>query len=93
MSKVIKWQYNDLFGSRRDKLINLLLTETIFLKGRRKYLSDTCNEEYLEIAFDKLDFLLNALMNYDHDLNDNDFNKIILIIYNILREIIEKIEK
>jgi len=35
--------------------------------------------------------VLNALMNCDQDLNDNDFDKIVSIIYNIIKEIIENI--
>jgi len=44
MSKVIKWQYPDLFEPRREKLVNLLLSEIIFLKSHLKKL--TLNEKY-----------------------------------------------
>ena len=92
MSKVQKWQFNDLFESRREKLINLLLTEIIFLKSKCKKVSDKRIEEYLEIALNKLDFTLNVLKNYEHELNDNDYDKIILIIYNIFRDTLERLE-
>ncbi|MFX0009024.1 MAG: hypothetical protein ACFE9R_01810 [Candidatus Hermodarchaeota archaeon] len=92
MSKVQKWQFNDLFESRRDKLINLLLSEIIFLKSKCKKVSNKNVEEYLEIALKKLDFTLNVLKNYEHELNDNDYDKIILIIYNIFRDTLNKLE-
>jgi len=92
MSKVIKWQYSDFFEPRREKLVNLLLCEIIFLKSHMKKL--TLNEEarFIKIALDKLDYLLNTLKNNDTDLSDKDFDKVVLIIYQIFKEIINKLE-
>ncbi len=92
MSKVIKWQYPDLFEPRREKLVNLLLSEIIFLKSHLKKL--TLNEKTgsVEIALNKLDYLLNTLKNNDTELSDKDFDKVVLIIYQIFQEIINKIE-
>ncbi len=92
MSKVIKWQYPDFFEPRREKLVNLLLSEIIFLKGHMKKL--TLNEEarFIKIALEKLDYLLNTLKNNDTDLSDKDFDKVVLIIYQIFKEIVNKLE-
>jgi hypothetical protein len=92
MSKVIKWQYPDLFEPRREKLVNLLLSEIIFLKSHLKKL--TLNEQTgsIELALDKLDYLLNILKNYDTELSDKDFDKVIQIIYHIFQEIVNKLE-
>ena len=46
----------------------------------------------LEIALHKLDFTLNVLKNYEYELNDKDYDKIILIIYNIFRDTLDKLE-
>ncbi len=92
MSKVIKWQYSDFFEPRREKLVNLLLSEIIFLKGHLKKL--TLNEKTVgvEIALDKLDYLLNTLKNNDTELSDKHFDKVVLIIYQIFQEIVNKLE-
>jgi len=92
MSKVIKWQYPDLFEPRREKLVNLLLSEIIFLKSHLKKL--TLNEQIgsIELALDKLDYLLNILKNFDTELSDKDFDKVIQIIYHIFQEIVNKLE-
>ena len=92
MSKVIKWQYPDFFEPRREKLVNLLLSEIIFLKSHLKKL--TVNEKTggIEIALDKLDYLLNILKNNDSELSDKDFDKVVLIIYQIFQEIINQLE-
>ncbi|MHA2288510.1 MAG: hypothetical protein ACXABG_06970 [Promethearchaeota archaeon] len=92
MSKVIKWQYPDLFEPRREKLVNLLLSEIIFLKSHLKKLSVTEKTRAIEIALSKLDYLLNTLKNVDTELSDEDFDKIVLIIYRIFQEVIKKLE-
>ena len=92
MSKVIKWQYSDFFEPRRDKLVNLLLSEIIFLKSHLKKLKLNEKTGGIEIALDKLDYLLNTLKNNDTELSDKDFDKVVLIIYQIFKEIINKLE-
>jgi hypothetical protein len=54
----------------------------------------TLNEEarFIKIALDKLDYLLNTLKNNDTDLSDKDFDKVVLIIYQIFKEIVNKLE-
>jgi len=92
MSKVIKWQYSDFFEPRREKLVNLLLSEIIFLKSHLKKLTLNEKTEGIEIALDKLDYLLNTLKNNDTELSDKDFDKVVLIIYQIFQEIVNKLE-
>jgi len=92
MSKVIKWQYSDLFEPRREKLVNLLLSEIIFLKSHLKKLTSDEKTGSFEIALDKLDYLLNTLKNNDTELSDKDFDKVVLIIYQIFQEIVNKLE-
>ena len=92
MSKVIKWQYSDFFELRREKLVNILLSEIIFLKSHMKKLSITEKRGCIEIALDKLEYLLNTLKKIDTDLTESDFDKVILIIYQIFQEIIKQLE-
>ncbi len=94
MSKIIKWKYNDFFSNqlRREKLINMLLCEIIFLKTQiNKYkLNDP--ENYIKPGLKKLEYLLNILKNYDSELSDSDFDKIIRFIYETFKNIIETLE-
>ena len=92
MSKVIKWQYSDFFEPRREKLVNLLLSEIIFLKSHLKKLTLNEKTKGIEIALGKLDYLLNTLKNNDTELSDKDFDKVVLIIYQIFQEIVNKLE-
>jgi len=92
MSKVIKWQYPDFFEPRREKLVNLLLSEIIFLKSHLKKLTLNEKARCIKMALNKLDYLLNTLKNNDTELSDKDFDKIVLIVYQIFKEIINKLE-
>ena len=89
MSRVINWQYDDLFRSRKEKLINMLISEIIFLKNKSR---STNKQEFIEKALIKLEYLLNVLNRNNTDLSEKDFNKVILLIYNIFRGITEKLE-
>ena len=66
--------------------------EIIFLKSRLKQL--TLNEQFrnFKIALNKLEYLLNTLKNNDTELSDKDFDKVVLIIYQIFQEIINNLE-
>jgi len=89
MSRVINWQYDDLFRSRKEKLINMLISEVIFLKNKSR---STNKQEFIEKALTKLEYLLNIINRNKLDLSEKDFDKVILLIYNIFREITEKLE-
>jgi len=94
MSKVIKWKYHEHFSNqlRREKLINMLLSEIIFLKTQiNKYkLNDPQN--HIKLGLKKLECLLNILKNNDSELSDSDFDKVIRFIYETFKNIIENIE-
>ena len=91
MSKVIKWQYSDFFQSRREKLVNILLSEIIFLKSHHRKSESNFEKIYLKKTLDKLEYLLNVLKTEDTDLSDKEFDKILKLIYLIFTEIVENI--
>lgn len=67
----------------------MLLSEILFLKNKSRNYKD---REFIKIALKKLEYLLNIIRDNETDLSEKDFNKIILIIYKIFREITEEIE-
>ena len=92
MSKVIKWQHVDFFQSRREKLINMLLSEIIFLKSHIDKSKLENEQQYLKIAANKLEYVLNLLKNFETDLSDKDFDKIVKLIYEIFKEIVDNLK-
>ncbi|MEE9379679.1 MAG: hypothetical protein V3V33_16765 [Candidatus Lokiarchaeia archaeon] len=92
MSKTILWQYNKFVQSRKEKLVKMLISEIIFLKTRFKRAKNRDEISYLKNGLDKLDYLLNRLKNNSSDMSEEDFDKIIMIIYHIFKEIAKKLE-
>jgi hypothetical protein len=93
MSKIIKWQYDDFFQDRRFKLINILLSEVIFLKTHLKRSKCASEKYYIREALEKLEYLLEILKKNETCLSDADFDKIINFIYQIFQDIAKKLEK
>jgi hypothetical protein len=92
MSKVAKWQYNDIFAPRREKLISMLLCEIIFLKSKLKQAKSKNQENYLNIALSKLEFVLKVVKNSNKDISDMDFDRIIKVVYEVYKEIVINFE-
>lgn len=92
MSKAIIWQYNEFIQSRKKKLINMLISEIIFLKTRFERTKNKDEMYHLKKALDKLDYLLNKLKNNSSDIPEEDFDKIIMIIYQIFKDIADNLE-
>jgi hypothetical protein len=93
MSKIFKWQYNDFFQDRRMKLINILLSEVIFLKNHYNMSENALEKGHIQEALEKLEYLLEILKNNETCLSDADFDKIVNFIYQIFNNIAKKLEK
>ncbi|MFX1426984.1 MAG: hypothetical protein ACFFBE_11075 [Promethearchaeota archaeon] len=87
MSKAVNWKYNDFIQSRKEKLTNMLISEIIFLKSKIKSRHDLAEVTSLKYGLDKLEYLLNKLKNCGSDIPEEDFDKILMLIYQIFREI------
>ncbi len=92
MSKAIIWQYNEFIQSRKEKLVSMLISEIIFLKTRFKRVKNRDEISYLRNALDKLDYLLNKLKENSAEMPEQDFDKILMLIYHIFKNIANKLE-
>ncbi|MCK4381510.1 MAG: hypothetical protein KAW51_10260 [Candidatus Lokiarchaeota archaeon] len=92
MSKTILWQYNKFVQSRKEKLVSMLISEIIFLKTRFKRAKNRNEILYLKNALDKLDYLLNKLKDNSSEMPEEDFDKILMMIYHIFKNIANKLE-
>ncbi len=92
MSKAIIWQYNDFIQSRKDKLTNMLISEIIFLKTKLKKPQNIGKINHLKYGLDKLEYLLNKLKIYGSNMPEKDFDKILMFIYQIFKDIALNLE-
>ncbi|MFX1600056.1 MAG: hypothetical protein ACFFB6_05615 [Promethearchaeota archaeon] len=93
MSKAIMWQYNEFIHSRKEKLVNILISEIIFLKIHYDRAKNKNEIYYLKNALDKLNYLVNKLKKNSSDLSENDFDKVLLVIYRIFKDISDNLER
>ena len=92
MSKSIIWQYNEFIQSRKEKLTNMLISEIIFLKKKFKEAKKKNELDSLRTALDKLEYLLNILKDNSSDMPEEDFDRIVMLIYQIFKDIAESLE-
>ncbi|MFX0134498.1 MAG: hypothetical protein ACFFDN_12735 [Candidatus Hodarchaeota archaeon] len=93
MSKAIIWQYKNFIQSRKEKLVSMLLSEIIFLKTRFNRVKNKDELNHLKNALDRLEYLLNKLSEYSLDMPEEDFDKILMLIYRIFRDITDNLEQ
>lgn len=93
MSKALFWQYNDFIQSRKEKLVNMLISEIIFLKNRFDRTDNKEDVDFLKNALNKLEYLSNKLKKYSIDMSEEDFDKVIMLIYHIFKEIADNLEQ
>jgi len=93
MNKIGIWQLSDFYQSRREKIINLLLSEIIFLKNYVKQIHSESQQSQFESGLEKLDYILGLLKKTEGELPEESFDSIISLVYNILKEIVIKLEK
>ncbi len=92
MNKTILWQYNDFIKSRKEKLVNMLISEIIFLKTKISKAQNDNEVKELKIALNRLEYLLRKLKETGSNLPETYFDKIIILIYGIFKNIAEKLE-
>jgi len=92
MSKAVFWQYNSFIKSRKEKLTKMLISEIIFLKAKLRKNKDVGEINHLKYGLDKLDYLLNKLKKYGSDIPEKDFDKILMFIYQIFKDIALNLE-
>lgn len=71
----------------------MLISEIIFLKTgfkRAKYKEEIY---FLKNSLDKLEYLLNKLKKYSFEIPEEDFDKILMLIYHIFKEISDNLEQ
>ncbi|MFW9877549.1 MAG: hypothetical protein ACFFG0_31055 [Candidatus Thorarchaeota archaeon] len=92
MSKSSIWQYNDFIQSRKEKLTNMFISEIIFLRDKLNRGKNLGEVNHLQYGLDKLEYILNKLRIYGSDMPEKDFDKILLFIYQIFKDIALNLE-
>jgi len=92
MSETLILQYNEFIQSRKVKLINVLVSEIIFLKANFNKANNTDDLYHLEYALEKLEDFLIKLKNHSSDMQEKDFDEILLVTYRLFKDIAMNLE-
>jgi len=92
MSETIILHYNEFIQSRKVKLIDILVSEIIFLKSNFKKAKNKDDLDHLEYALEKLEDILIKLKHYSSNMQEKDVDKIILVIYRLFKDISTNLE-
>ncbi len=92
MSETLILQYNEFIQSRKVKLINVLVSEIIFLKANFNKAKNRDDSYHLKYALEKLGDLLNKLKYHSSDMQEKDFDEILIVTYHLFKDIAMNLE-
>ena len=92
MSEILILQYNEFIQSRKVKLINVLVSEIIFLKANFNRAENRKDLNHLKYALEKLEDFLIKLKSHSSEMQENDFDEILLVTYRFFKDIAMNLE-
>lgn len=92
MSETLILLYNEFIQSRKVKLITTLISEVLFLKTNFNNTKSRNDIYHLEYALEKLEDLLSKLKSYGSDMQERDFDEILMVTYHLLKDIAMNLE-
>ncbi len=92
MSQLYKWQFKDFFHNGREKVIQLLLSEIIFLNHCLNKAKKRKERRIIKEACETLEQLLIAQQRQFYvNLLEEDYKNVILIIIQAFNKVVNKI--
>jgi hypothetical protein len=92
MSEIMNWEFKVLFSNNREKIIQLLISELIFLEECFKKARNKKERDIIKNTHKKIEEILIAQQkNVDNILSEKDYENLITRIYHLLNNIVERI--
>ena len=92
MSQLYKWQFKEFFNNGREKIIQLLLSEIVFLNHCLNKAKKRKEKKIIKEAFETLEQLLIAQQRQFYvSLLEEDYKNIILIIIQVFNKVVNQI--
>jgi hypothetical protein len=93
LSELYRWQFKDFFQNDRKKLIQLLISEIIFLNHCLNNAKKKKERKIIKKGLKKLEVLLNEQNGQISSfISEDDYKYIMSIIFQIFSEIIKKLK-
>jgi hypothetical protein len=88
----MRWQFKEHFSNKREKLVQLLFSELMFLDKCIKSTQKRNEKRFIRSAYKKIEKLLEKNQkNIDEILAEKDYENTLLVLFNIIKDITNKI--
>ena len=89
MSQLDKWQFREFYYNDREKIIQILTSEIIFLEHCLSKVKKRKEKKIIKKAYRKLESLLNVQLEQMHDnMSKKDYGNITSIIFQIFNKVV-----
>ena len=89
MSQLDKWQFREFYYNDREKIIQILTSEIIFLEHCLIKVKKRKEKKIIKKAYRKLERLLNVQLEQMHDnMSKKDYDNITSIIFQIFNKVV-----
>ena len=89
MSQLDKWQFREFYYNDREKIIQILTSEIIFLEHCLIKVKKRKEKKIIKKAYRKLESLLNVQLEQMHDnMSKKDYDNITSIIFQIFNKVV-----
>ena len=89
MSQLDKWQFREFYYNDREKIIQILTSEIIFLEHCLSKVEKRKEKKIIKKAYRKLESLLNVQLEQMHDnMSKKDYDNITSIIFQIFNKVV-----
>ena len=94
MNNMIKWQFKESFPNNRERIIQFLICELIFLDKRINLMQINKEKSLIKDSYEKIENLLETQQkDINKVLSKKEYEKILILVYKMLKKISINIEK
>ncbi|MFX1340661.1 MAG: hypothetical protein ACFFDK_18770 [Promethearchaeota archaeon] len=88
MNNMVKWQFKESFPSNRERMIQFLICELIFLDKRINLMQNEKEKKLMRDLFEKIENLLDIQQkDINRVLSKKEYERIINQVYKMLKKI------
>ena len=93
MNNMIKWQFKESFPNNRERIIQFLICELIFLDKRINLMQINKEKSLIKDSYEKIENILETQQkDINNVLSKKEYERIVNLVYKMLKKISNNIE-
>ncbi len=94
MNNIMRWQFKESFSNNRERIIQFLICELIFLDKRINLMQNEKEKKLIRDSYRKIENLLDTQQrDINKVLSKKDYEKIVILVYKMIKKISNNIEQ